>query len=179
MWAKNKQTGFTIVELLIVIVVIAILAVITIVAYNGIQARAENAKTLSAVSMWAKALQMYKTDKGYYPVMHSCLGDTNTYTSSFSGRCYDAEGGTTWVVQQAFLDEMKTYLGSFPIPSSKNAHTETLQRRGAIYYRQSAGAEKIYVTVINQTNCPEISGLGSSYGSGVITSGRTCYYDLP
>lgn len=37
-WAKQK--GFTIVELLIVIVVIAILAAITIVAYNGIQARA-------------------------------------------------------------------------------------------------------------------------------------------
>ena len=35
---RNKQqTGFTIVELLIVIVVIAILAAITIVAYNGIK----------------------------------------------------------------------------------------------------------------------------------------------
>lgn len=37
---KAQQTGFTIVELLIVIVVIGILAAITIVAYNGIQQRA-------------------------------------------------------------------------------------------------------------------------------------------
>ena len=33
---KKTSSGFTIVELLIVIVVIAILAAITIVAYNGI-----------------------------------------------------------------------------------------------------------------------------------------------
>lgn len=38
-WAQ-KQTGFTIVELLIVVVVIAILAAITVVAYNGITERA-------------------------------------------------------------------------------------------------------------------------------------------
>ncbi len=39
-WAKQKS-GFTIVELLIVIVVIAILAAITIVSYNGISERAK------------------------------------------------------------------------------------------------------------------------------------------
>jgi prepilin-type N-terminal cleavage/methylation domain-containing protein len=43
MWAR-KQTGFTIVELLIVIVVIGILAAITIVAYNGVQTRANQSK---------------------------------------------------------------------------------------------------------------------------------------
>lgn len=43
MIAKDKS-GFTIVELLIVIVVIGILAAITVVAYNGIQERTRNAK---------------------------------------------------------------------------------------------------------------------------------------
>ncbi len=42
-WAQ-KQKGFTIVELLIVIVVIGILAAITIVAYNGVQTRANQSK---------------------------------------------------------------------------------------------------------------------------------------
>lgn len=43
----RKQTGFTIVELLIVIVVIGILAAITIVAYNGIQERARMAAAIA------------------------------------------------------------------------------------------------------------------------------------
>lgn len=38
--AFTKSSGFTIVELLIVIVVIAILATISVVAYTGIQSRA-------------------------------------------------------------------------------------------------------------------------------------------
>ena len=46
-WAKNRYTGFTIVELLIVIVVIAILAAITIVAYTGIQDRAKESNVQS------------------------------------------------------------------------------------------------------------------------------------
>ena len=42
MWAKQKTSGFTIVELLIVIVVIAILATISIVAYTGVQNKAKS-----------------------------------------------------------------------------------------------------------------------------------------
>ena len=53
---KNKQFGFTIVELLIVIVIIGILAAITVVAYNGIQNRANNTKTQQAVAAYAKAM---------------------------------------------------------------------------------------------------------------------------
>lgn len=58
--------GFTLVELLIVIVIIAILAAITIVAYNGIQARARDSVRKSDVAQITKALQTYNIDKGNY-----------------------------------------------------------------------------------------------------------------
>ncbi len=64
-WAK--QTGFTIVELLIVVVVIAILAAITIVAFNGIQQQSRDSARTSAVSQIRKALEAYRVQCGKYP----------------------------------------------------------------------------------------------------------------
>ena len=53
---RHRQ-GFTIVELLIVIVVIAILAAITIVAFNGIQRRAQTAQYVSVADSVEKAIR--------------------------------------------------------------------------------------------------------------------------
>lgn len=65
----KSKSGFTIVELLIVIVVIAILAAITIVAYNGIQQRGRDARRLSDMQAIVKALELYKSDNGQYPAV--------------------------------------------------------------------------------------------------------------
>ena len=76
---QNKQ-GFTIVELLIVIVVIAILAAITIVAYNGIQARAKNGNTQSTIAQLKKLVETYNAQTGTYPStgsLNSVYSDAN------------------------------------------------------------------------------------------------------
>ena len=62
-----KQRGFTIVELLIVIVVIGILAAITIVAYNGLQDRANDTAVKNDLSTIAKKLELYKVINERYP----------------------------------------------------------------------------------------------------------------
>ena len=75
-----KRQGFTIVELLIVIVVIGILAAITIVAYNGVQTRAKNAQTQSALSGVAKKIEVYYAENGNYPStgnLNASLTDDN------------------------------------------------------------------------------------------------------
>lgn len=81
MWAKPKSSSaFTIVELLIVIVVISVLAAITVVAYNGIQARARDTAKVQKINDIAKALEMYKADYGQYPGV--ALQDSSSSESS-------------------------------------------------------------------------------------------------
>ena len=80
------KSGFTIVELLIVIVVIAILAAITVVAYNGIQNRANDAALQNDLKNIAKQMEFYKVDNGIYPVGNTELAklDIKVAKSSYS-----------------------------------------------------------------------------------------------
>lgn len=73
-WAKYKHTGFTVVELLIVIVVIAILAAVTIVAFNGVQSRSRDAARIAKIKSIAKAIELYKIDNGRYPQIQDGSG---------------------------------------------------------------------------------------------------------
>lgn len=68
----NKR-GFTIVELLIVIVVIAILAAISIVAYTGIQARANNSSAATAAENVAKKIEIFNSVTGSYPAVGTSI----------------------------------------------------------------------------------------------------------
>lgn len=61
------RTGFTIVELLIVIVVIAILAVVTIIAFNGVVKQAENTQLLTAMDNYQKTFLAYHADTSDSP----------------------------------------------------------------------------------------------------------------
>ena len=64
---KKRNSGFTIVELLIVIVVIGILALLVITTYSGIQAKARNSKRSSDVKSLQTHLEAFFSQNGYYP----------------------------------------------------------------------------------------------------------------
>lgn len=168
---KKRRTGFTIVELLIVIVVIAILAAITIVAYNGIQEQTKNTKTVNAVAAWVKALQLYKADNGVFPDADTCLGTTTTYDGN--GRCWDS---STWTVKSTFLDTMATYLSQYPEPDTSLIDSVNYPyRRGAFYQSHSSGVFYIWVSLLGSPSCPAIAGLNyNTQGSG--TEGKYCRY---
>lgn len=72
-----RRTGFTIVELLIVIVVIAILAAISVVAYNGIQNRTLISRSLTDLQAVNKAIQLYHSQYGTYPTTAGTIRNSN------------------------------------------------------------------------------------------------------
>ncbi len=72
---KNKESGFTIVELLIVIVIIGILAALVIVAYTGIQNRARDAQGQTDAQAIVKKAEAYAADNdGKYPANKAGFG---------------------------------------------------------------------------------------------------------
>ncbi len=73
---NTRISGFTIVELLMVIVVIGILAAIVIVAFNGIQTRSRDASNESSVKGTRDFLQNYMTVNGTFPT-ETEMADSN------------------------------------------------------------------------------------------------------
>jgi prepilin-type N-terminal cleavage/methylation domain-containing protein len=68
----QKQRGFTIIELIVVIAVIAVLAGIVLVNVQGYMLKARNASSLSNVTNYIKALTLYYADNGAYPIEDYC-----------------------------------------------------------------------------------------------------------
>jgi len=83
---KQKQpTGFTIVELLIVIVVIGILAAITIVAFNGVQDKAKRSAAQQLVSQANKKVLAYAAQNSdMYPPDLAAADINNTTGLQYS-----------------------------------------------------------------------------------------------
>ena len=92
---KNKS-GFTIVELLVVIVVIAILATVMYISYNGIQARTRDDRRLTDVANIEKAMELYYSDNGSYPVPTGATGST------INGGWYSS-GDSSWNMLSGLL----------------------------------------------------------------------------
>jgi type IV pilus assembly protein PilA len=66
---KNKEQGFTIVELLIVIVVIGILAALVITTFTGIQQKARNTERQTDIKAIHGQVEAYYAQNGRYPTL--------------------------------------------------------------------------------------------------------------
>lgn len=64
---KKTSSGFTLVELIIVIVVIAILASITIVSYNGVTQRANIARAQTTLKQAQQYIELHQIEHNEYP----------------------------------------------------------------------------------------------------------------
>lgn len=166
---KKNAYGFTIVELLIVIVIIGVLAAITIVAYNGIQGRAEYSRMKSDFGTLQTALELYKAEHdGAYPNSADCVatsGETN----------YEHEWcGWSQGVNDSFIPGLApTYIKTTPSLSKrtdtadtylyKSASNKEGYNNGTTYYQlirfKRSGLSGAEVTEATKDN----SLLGGSY----------------
>lgn len=157
----KTQKGFTIVELLIVIVVIGILAAITIVAYNGVQARANDTTRIDGIAKIRKALELYKIDNGRYPYA------TNSGTSHLDGT-YPGGG---WEVSETnsstWLSQLAKYMPSdIPIDPANSApyfyyyyfYTNNASLCGAT----TPNCYKLGIAKLDATNALELDGVDKS-----------------
>lgn len=131
MLIKNKQSGFTIVELLIVIVVIGILAAITITAYNGVQNRANNTRQTAVAKEYAKLLKAYKAINDIYPPESGCLGRNNVDTNADSNK--DCNDNGNIIVNDTLLTKLAT-VGSLPDVVTKQTTGADGVRRAGVRY---------------------------------------------
>lgn len=114
-----RQTGFTIVELLIVIVVIAILVAIVVATYNGFTSVAQETSVKHDMKNIAKQVEIYKVDYGRYPTATELqsLGvkvNKQTYGVNPTGAtifyCSDANGTAFSIVARVKTSMLMQYL---------------------------------------------------------------------
>lgn len=154
---RKTTSGFTIVELLIVIVVIAILAAISIVAYNGIQERARFAAMRSDLASLNKAIKAYHAVNGSYPI--TPVGASNQPCTSDSWCGWDQATGDNFVPGLA-----PEFVSVTPqLPSTNNRSDTYLYRstNGTDYklirLTSSGGlsaSERTAMTDLMTTDCP-------------------------
>jgi len=65
--SNNKQTGFTLLEIMVVIVILGVLASMVVPNLMGNKDKADRQKVVSDVVALENALDMYKLDNGVYP----------------------------------------------------------------------------------------------------------------
>jgi prepilin-type N-terminal cleavage/methylation domain-containing protein len=138
---KNSKQGFTIVELLIVIVVIGILAAITIVSYNGVQEKANNATRVSEAEQVTKILAIYKAQNGNYPALpggasNVCIGEGFADLNADGvGDCWDANKatGASSAHQDATFNAALKTVATLPIGNRTPIVSGTYQRLGPVF----------------------------------------------
>jgi prepilin-type N-terminal cleavage/methylation domain-containing protein len=167
---KKHRSGFTIVELLIVIVVIAILATISVVAYNGVQQRARNSSRAQSVAAIQKGLELYRAERGRYP---SATAPGTNLPSGFTSP-YGTTSGYSYSVatDDSWLRELRLS-GFMPdIPKDPvNNNTSYF-----IYYASTgigSCQEPVYALIVIgwEGELPENSQTLNCSLSGVVTAG--------
>lgn len=125
---NNKQRGFTIVELLIVIVVIGILAALVVTTFTGIQQKARNTERQTDIKAIHGQIEAYYAQNGSYPALGTSgsndgINDATWRATNMKGLDADALKDPKGTTQELAATSSATQYGYAPLSATDGACT--------------------------------------------------------
>lgn len=157
---RRSTSGFTIVELLIVIVVIAILAAISIVAYTGIQQRTRASAVQHDLSQAKAKLMLFKVDNGHFPVSTTELSTVGLPATKST---YDTTANNYYYCLNKVTDQFAIGVRTVGGASSYMiSSTSSLEQTASAY--ADGTCQKVGLTGYADSNATTISGHDATNG---------------
>ncbi len=137
----QKQKGFTLLELLVVITLLATLATAALVAYEGIGENARDANAATALNTMEGALRNYRGVEGKYPQQFDLLANVDGTTTAASG------------AMNLLAPETKAFFGQWS-PTLANADGATSVMRAVADAMNAVGVEQLQAVDSGTTWAP-------------------------
>lgn len=169
----EKQKGFTIVELLIVIVVIGILAAITIVAFNGVQDKAKAAAVQVDLNTAAKKLYEYSLTNSTTEQYPSALPATVTATSGNAYTYFPNLDLNTYCLQSSNGTIVSSVTSANTTPSGKPCSENSLIGWWALNGQATDSSENAAHGTV--TGATSTTGYGGRTNGAYIFDGGESY----
>jgi len=151
---RKSTSGFTVIELIVIIIVIGIIATIAIVSYNGIQQAALNEQRSAELLGWKTSFEKYKAANGQYPVMANtgyCLG-----TGFPEGRCRNYTSTTTNVYYESNSTTLMQLLAPYDPPQTgTRVPVVNIAIGPYTIYTTTTIQLTAPLTGVDESNCPE------------------------
>lgn len=182
---KINKSGFTLVELLIVIIVIGILSSIVLVTFNGTQARARDTRRIADLQNIAEAIGSYRVKYGNDISTGSTCGENGNGSGwfNYTGGTY-TKSILTCLTERGYLSQ--DIIDPFGCKTTTEAVSSTCKRQGYAYMKYTSGSGDTSVTCVyarleasgSTSDLTSANPCSSASSSTVATSYGMNYYVL-
>ena len=131
MYGKEKNKGFTLVELLVVLAIIGLLSGMVVISVRNVKAKSRDAERVSEINSIATVLSLYHTDHNRFPVFDGYITGTDALSLTLEGT---------------------NYITEVPVDPLNNDSSECGSLSGYRYYYQSLDGSDYYLGYCLETN---------------------------
>jgi prepilin-type N-terminal cleavage/methylation domain-containing protein len=148
----KKNSGFTLIELMVVIAIIAILTAIIMVNFSAAKSKSRDGKRISDIAQIQLALAGYFNQCNSYPTPHNGTIDSTLLTQA-NAHCPSGI-------------HLNTFISQIPTPSA-----ETGQTAYAYFVNSTTPPSDYILETTLENNAGSLNNSLSAIPSGIVTSG--------